>query len=951
VTLASLRRLVLLLSAVTLLLGIAASGASAFEVTDFDGLLTNKDGSATTQAGSHPYQITAGFDVNTVERPNGEIVPEESTKGIKVELPPGLIGDPTALPKCSLEDLEGAGALAECPADTQVGVATVRFGLLGLVNDSNFNLFNVQPRPGVPAEFGFNFLSVPILLKATVRTGADYGLNLELSNAPQGLALIGSKLTFWGVPGDPAHTRERGFDRNGFECSNPHSDPASCNHEVDPPIKPFLTMPATCPEAPLETTLHLDSWQHPGLDHSATFLSHDGAARPSPVVVDRCGDPRLALRPKLTIKPTTSEARSASGLEVDLQLPQKAVPPAVSDLYPDSDSDAALATPPLHTAVVRLPAGLTLNPAVASGLAACANAEIELAGSGPGRCPEGSKIGAAEVRTPLLDHPLRGGVYIARQRENKFGSLLAVYIGLTDPTGVVVKLAGRVDVNGATGQLTARFDENPQLPFSELRLDFFGGSGGAFITPETCGTFEGRGEFSSWSAVDPAHPTAEETTTATASFAIDRGPSGQPCGAAGFSPALSAGTASAAAGQYSPLLVRVSRADGTQQLSSVVARFPKGLLAKLAGIPYCPETKLASVSTAEGAAAAELAAPSCPQQSQVGTVSVGAGAGSPLFVNSGKVYLAGPYKGAPLSLGVIVPALAGPFDLGNVAVRVALRVDPEGAQITAVSDPLPTILHGIPLDIRSLALDVNRSQFILNPTNCTPSSVDPTVAAVGGATASLSQRFQIGGCDRLVFRPKLSLRLHGGVKRAALPALSAVLADPAGPGFANPASASVTLPVGQILEQAHLKSVCTQVQFAAGQCPPTSIYGFAKAVSPLLDQPLEGPVYLRANGGARPLPDLVADLNGQIRIDVVGVIDSPHQRLRTRFLNIPDAPVSQFSLSFKGAAKGLLVNSTQLCGKVHKATAVLSAQNGAAESSLPVVANDCKKKKKRHRAR
>jgi hypothetical protein len=942
---ASIRRVVLVLSAVALALAIAASGASAFEVTDFDGLLTNKDGSAATRAGSHPFQITAGFHVNTVERPNGEIVPEESTKGIEVELPPGLIGDPTALPKCSLEDLEGAGSLSECPADTQVGVATVRFGLLGLVNDSNFNLFNLQPRPGVPAEFGFNFLSVPILLKARLRTGADYGLNLELSNAPQGLALVGSKLTFWGVPGDPAHTRERGFDKGGFDCSSPHSDAASCNHEVDPPIRPFLTMPATCPEAPLETTLHLDTWQHPGLDHSLTFLSHDGGAPPSPVVVDGCADPRSTLRPTLTIKPTTSEARSASGLEVDLQLPQKAVPPAVSDLYPDSDSDAAIAAPPLHTAVVRLPTGLTLNPAVASGLSACANAEIELEGPGPGRCPEGAKIGAAEVHTPLLDHPLEGGIYIARQRENKFGSLLAVYIALTDPTGVVVKLAGRVDVNAATGQLTARFDDTPQLPFSELRLDFFGGNGGAFITPEACGTFEGKGEFSSWSAVDPAHPTAEETTTATASFAIDRG-----CGAAGFTPALSAGTASAAAGQYSPLLVRVSRADGTQQLSSVAARFPKGLLAKLAGIPYCPDATLASVSTAEGAGAAELAAPSCPQQSQVGTVSVGAGAGSPLFVNSGKVYLAGPYKGAPLSLGVIVPALAGPFDLGNVAVRVALRVDPEGAQITAVSDPLPTILHGIPLDIRSLSLDVNRSQFIVTPTNCTPSSVDATVASVGGATASLSQRFQMGGCDRLAFKPKLSLRLHGGVKRAALPALRAVLTDPAGPGFANPASAAVTLPVGQILEQAHLKSVCTQVQFAAGQCPPTSVYGFAKAVSPLLDQPLEGPVYLRANGGARPLPDLVADLNGQIRVDVVGVIDSPHQRLRTRFLNIPDAPVSQFSLSFKGAAKGLLVNSTPLCGRTNKATAKLAAQNGAAESSLPVVANDCKKKK-RHRAR
>lgn len=946
----SIPRFALLPMAVALLFGfILTASASAFELTEFDGTFENKNGSAATQAASHPFQVVSSFAVNTVQRQNGEVVPEESIKDIRVELPPGLIGDPSAVAKCSPGELAGVEGFAECPADSQVGVATVRLAFLGSIITPNLGIFNIQSRPGAPAEFGLNLLSIPIMLKARVRTGGDYGLDLELPSVPQGLAVIGARLTFWGVPGDSAHTRERGFDKNGLECSSPGSDAASCNHGFTLPIRPFLTVPSACTASPLETRIRLNSWQHPELDLTRSFFTHDNATPPNPVGIGGCNDPRLTLKPTLRIQPTTTESSSASGLDVNLELPTKTGPVgSAADLYVEGGGEAAVAAPPMHTAVVSLPAGLTVNPAVANGLSACTEAQVELNGPNPARCPEASKIGSADLVTPLLERPVKGSIYIARQGENKFGSLLAAYISLNDdPTGVVVKLAGRIEANGANGQLTARFDSSPQLPFSELRLKFFGGDGAVFITPDACGTYEGKGEFSSWAAADPANPLAAETATASAFFTIDRGASGQPCGGA-HRPILSAGTTQPTAGAHSPFVLRLSRDNGTQQFSSVTAKLPRGVLAKLAGVPYCPEAALGSISTREGAAAAEAAAPSCPPASQVGTVSVAVGAGAPFAINPGKVYLAGPYKGAPLSFAAIVPALAGPFDLGNVLVRVALQLDPETAQLTAVSDPLPRFLQGIALDIRSVSINVDRPQFILNPTNCSPTSVEAGVTSLRGATASLSQRFQVGGCQALSFAPKLSLKLKGGTKRRGHPALRAVLNYPTAPGYTNVAAAAVTLPPTAILENANLKDVCTQPQFAASQCPPGSVYGNAKAISPLLDQPLEGPVYLRANGGQRLLPDLVADLNGQIRINLVGHIDTVGRRLRTTFPGIPDAPISQFVLSLKGGRKkGLLVNSANLCAQVNRATVKISAQNGASTASRPAVANSCKRRKKR----
>jgi hypothetical protein len=915
-----------------------ASSAAAFEVTAFDGLVQESDGSAATQAGAHPFEATNTFSLNTVPDPVlGSGIPEENIKDVEVALPAGMIGNPTATPKCVNADLAVAG-IPRCSPNSQVGVASLTFNLFGEINQGHFPIFNMEPPPGVPAEFGFVVVGTPIYLTPKLLPDREYALAVGLNSVSQGLALIDSSIRFWGVPGDPTHTPERGFNEFGQSCADPLADPTSCTHEFTAPIKPFVTNPTACSVDPLSTGLELNTWQHPEVVTEKSFDSHDGQTPPNPVGITGCDDARLNFEPTLTADPTFARADSETGLEVDLELPQKNATVAdAADLYAGSGADAAIAVPALRSAVVRLPAGMSINPAAANGLAACSEAQIELGGPEPARCPRESKLGTAEVVSPLFEHTLPGEIFLAQQKLNKFGALLALYVVIDDPaTGTVIKLPGRLEADPQSGQLTTRFEENPQLPFSRLSLRFFGGTGAALKTPEACGAYTVTSEFSSWSGGAPAR--------SSNSFTLDRGADGKPCSAPGFAPTVHAGSGAPAAGQFSPFVLRLDRAEGEQRFASVNVKLPKGLLARLKGVPYCSDASLSQIPTAEGTGGAQAAAPSCPVASQVGVISTGLGSGARPFFAGGKVYLAGPYKGAPLSLALVVPALAGPFDLGNVVVRAALQIDPETAQVTVASDPIPSILHGIPTDIRSIVVDINRDQFTLNPTGCEPDSVAGSASSQRGLVASFSDRFQVGGCAGLRFKPQISLTLQGATKRAGHPALRAVVSYPAGGGYANVASASVQLPHSEFFENDHLTTICSRPQFAAGQCPRGSIYGNAAVTSPLLDQPLKGPVYLRSTGGKRGLPDLVAELNGQIEIDLVGHIDSKNQGLRATFVGVPDAPIEKFTLSMLGGRKGLLVNSTDICAGKHLATALFTAQNGKVAKARPAVRASCRRR-------
>jgi hypothetical protein len=616
------------------------------------------------------------------------------------------------------------------------------------------------------------------------------------------------------------------------------------------------------------------------------------------------------------------------------------------------------ASAPARDVTVTLPEGMSVNPSAANGLAACSESQIGYLSGVPGvhfseapqSCPNASKVGSLEVSSPLLDHKIKDGeggaraaVYVAKPFDNPFGSLLAIYLTVEDPqTGIIAKLAGKAEPDPKTGQLKTTFKENPQLPIEDFALHLFEGPEATLKTPLACGTHTTSSEMVPWSSPEGANASPSDSFV-TSVAAGGSGPCPTSEAQAPNKPSFTAGTVAVQAGAYSPFVLKLSRPDGSQRLTGIDTTLPPGLTGKLAGIPYCSEAAIAQAKSREAPSkgALEQQSPSCPSSSEVGTVTAGAGAGISPFYATGHAYLAGPYKGAPLSLVVIAPAVAGPFDLGAVVVRTALYVNPETARIHAVSDPLPSIIDGIPLDLRSISLTLGRPSFTLNPTNCDPLSITGSALALTGQSAALASPFQVGGCVALPFKPNLSLKLKGGTKRGDHPALTATLR--AKPGEANTASVSVSLPHSEFLDQAHIKTICTRVQFSAGAvpgaaCPKGSIYGEATAITPLLDQPLTGPVFLRSSN--HNLPDLVIALHGQVDVVVDGRIDSHKGGIRNTIEAAPDAPVTRFTLSMQGGKKGLLINSRDICRSKARATVQMVGQNGKANDFTPAVRNE-----------
>lgn len=888
----------------------------------FSAALTNEDGTSAVQAGSSPGSITTSFDITSQAKKILGFIPVTTTteqfRTTIAHVPQGVIGNPNATPeKCTAVQLTNS-EFTTCPPDSQVGY-------MRLDNETTIPLFNMVTPPGVPAMFGFNYELVPTVITAELR--ADYGLDVVNRDAVISIPLTNIDVTFWGVPADPSHDSMRGPAMEGCLGGRLGQMGRYCPTEATP--KAFLRLPTSCPNHPLAWDIESDSYLHP------ETWAHASTTTPAPV-----GCNQVEFTPTMEARPTTNVGDAPSGLEFHLHLPQNADPEGLAEAN-------------LKDAVVTLPPGMTINPASANGLGSCSTAQIGLTtaiGQTPIRftqeeaaCPDPSRLGSVEIDTPVVDHPLRGSVYLATPFENPYHTLIALYFEVHDPqTGVVVKIPARISTDPSTGQVKAIVEETPQLPFEDFHLNFDSGPHASLRTPASCGTFSSQSVMTPWTTPEGANASPSDT------FQVVKGANGGNCSASESQlPAnvsFSAGTLNPKGGAYSPFAFKVTRADGTQALKSVDTILPPGLLGRLAGVGYCNEPELAAAAANSGKA--EQASPSCPASSRVGGVNVGAGAGPSPYYASGNVYLAGAYKGAPYSLAFVVPAVAGPFDLGTVVTRVALYVDPETAQIHAVSDELPTILQGIPLDIRSVAVNFDRNQFTLNPTSCDPMAVTGTVGSVFGQSIGVSNPFQVGGCQELGFKPKLSLQLRGGTKRAQHPELRAVLR--ARPGDANISWAQVTLPHSEFLDQAHIGTICTRVQFAAGQCPARSVYGYAKAVSPLLAQPLEGPVYLRSS--SHKLPDLVAALRGQFEVDLAAKIDTgKHNGLRSTFEMVPDAPVTEFVLQMKGGKKGLLENSTDICRRKNSVSALLEAHNGKTADQNPVLkVRGCRKTARHH---
>jgi uncharacterized repeat protein (TIGR01451 family) len=896
--------------------------------------LTELDGQPTTQAGSHPYQvIPSSFAVHTKPAPPGSkaaFVPAGGdVKDVTVTLPRGMAANPTesVAKRCTAIEFTTVKTISlpgpafyngnSCPEGSAVGMVLVQ-QVEGTSGFLPLPLYNLVPPPGMPAQFGFQILNLPFYIDTEVRPDQDYRIVGTARNLTQIKRLTSATLILWGTPADPRHDALRGSCLNELPEIFPLSN-GTCSAGIADP-KPLFRMPTSC-AGTMETRIDVSNWTTAG----ELFSQTDTAPAPS-------GCNQLEFEPTLEARPTTDVADSPTGLHALVHIPQNEEPDG-------------LGTADLRETVVTLPKGIAINPASANGLAACSPGQVGLT-SAPGapatfsaaaaQCPEAARIGSVEINTPAVDHPLKGGVYVAAPHDNPFNTLLALYIAVDDAqSGVVVKLAGEVEADPVTGQLTTTFAETPQQPFEDFKLDFFGGAAAALRTPPTCGTYTTTSTMTPWSAPESGPPATPSDT-----YSISKAPGGSCAGseaALPHAPSFNAGTIAPIARAYSPFVINLRREDGSQEFGSLTVTPPPGLLGKLAGIPYCPEGALLAAQLKTGTQ--EKAAPSCPASSRVGTVDVGAGAGPAPYYTQGAAYLAGPYKGAPLSLAIVTPATAGPYDLGTVVVRTALKVDPETTRITAVSDPIPHILQGIPLDVRSIAVKLDRPSFTLNPTSCDPMAVTGQAESVLGQVAPLSQPFQVGECGALDFKPKLSLRLKGGTKRSQFPALTATLMMPE--GGANIARASVALPHSEFLEQGHIGTICTRVQFAANACPAASVYGSARAFSPLLDKPVEGPVYLRSSNN--PLPDLVADLNGQIHVALAGRIDTVRGGIRTTFEGVPDAPVSKFVLSMKGGKKSLLVNSRDICKRTSRAVAEFDAQNGKVSDSRPKLVAKCKK--------
>jgi hypothetical protein len=877
------------------MVGLAAPAAQAeFGIAEFSGS-TSIEGQFSRQAGAHA-DLSTSLKLATEPGPFGILRLTGEPKDITVELPPGIVGNPTALPTCTPTDLVRGenGKQPLCASESQVGVAFIEFEPGGL---TKFPVFNMERPNDLPALFALNYAGAIIYFRSTVRS-SDFGVDTTIPSISQAEPIYSLGLTVWGVPADPSHDAER-WDPNKGGVEVPGFGIAS---KAVP--APFLTNPTSCQAAPSETRAAADSWQAVGdFVHSSLTADPDGV----PFVWGGCG--RVPFHPSITVTSGTHRSANPTGLELNLGNAQ------VQDPY-------GIASANVKKVVTEFPQGMSASPSAVAGLGACSLAQVKLATNEPTTCPDSSKIGNVSIHTPLLEEELQGEVVLASQNDNPFHSTFAVYLLVRGP-GVFLKLPGELNIDKQTGQLKTVFEDLPQLPFDNVNFDFRGGPTALFTTPNVCGTYKTRTEITSWASPEPI--------VIEAPMQIDENCTG----GGSFNPQLQAGVANPVAGAKSPLTIRIKRQDGEQNLSRFDLTLPQGELASLKGVGVCPEAVAPSGN--------------CPKASQVGisTTAIGTGA-FPLFIpQPGKaptaLYLAGPYKGAPYSLVALVPAQSGPFDFGNIVVRTAINLNPVTAQVIAESDPLPQILEGVPIQYRDVRIEVQKPDFTINPTSCEQREVKTSIYSTQGAVSHPSVPTKVGDCGALNFGPKLDFSLKGGTNRGDFQALSATLTT--GKKEANISRVAVTLPHSEFLEQGHIGTVCTRVQFAAKKCPDASIYGTARAVTPLLDQPLEGPVYLRSS--THSLPDLVAQLNGQFDIELAGRIDSQNGGIRNTFEVVPDAPVSKFTLKMKGGAKSLLVNSRNLCKSVSRASVRMVGQNGMTHNESPVVENSCGKKAKK----
>jgi hypothetical protein len=978
-----------------------STAAPAFGVEEFSMVPEEVGGEVDVQAGSHPFQFTTGFSLN---QNFDSHKPPALPRNLAFNLPAGMIGNATAVRQCTDQQFaailgSGGGTGNRCPADSALGAVTLTFDepIQTHLNTVAVPLFNLTPEVGEPARFGFEFDHTVVDLDTGVRAGSDYGVVVKVNNITQLTNYLSSTVTIWGVPGDPRHDGARGWGciRGGkltpeFELGLPVNE-FPCEKSTEPNPPPFLTMPTAC-TLPFTASVEGVSWPtlaNPSgvplqnAEHGTDTLKDEFERT---LGVSGCNT--LPFAPSIEVSPDVQSASTSTGLKVDVKVPQEV-----------SNNAAGLASSAVKDITVALPEGVTVNPAGGNGLSSCSTGQVgftKAAKLNPeaepenetdlftptlpeplspgmnlealGFCPNASKIGTARIVSPLIKDPVVGSVYLASQNANPFGSLLAAYIVAEDPvSGTIVKLPGRISLcetagevlNGLTcaapGQLITQFKNNPQLAFEDAELHFFGGERAPLATPPHCGPYTTSASFTPWSQT-PAVPS-------TSTFNITSGPGGGPCPGPTlpFTPSLAAGVSNINAGSFTPLTTTISRADGNQDMQSVQLHMPAGLEGILAGVKLCDE--------------ANANAGTCPPESQIGETTVSAGVGAdPVSVKGGKVYITEGYKGAPFGLSIVNPVKAGPFDLEHdnanpnnnppcdcVVVRAKIEVDPTTANLTITTDPsghhaIPHLIDGIPVQIKAVNVTINREHFTFNPTNCNPMSLTGAIVSDEGASSPVSDPFQVTNCATLAFKPGFAVSTTGKNSKANGAALKVRLTYPKAPfgSQANIRSVKVELPKQLPSRLTTLQKACTNAQFQTNPagCPQASIIGHAKATTPLLPVPLEGPAYFVSHGG-EAFPSLIVVLQGYgVTLDLVGTtFISKTGITSSTFKTVPDAPVGTFELTLPQGKFSALAANGNLCGSKLTMPTEFLAQNGAKiDQSTSISVTGCAKKKALTRA-
>ena len=860
------------------------------------------------QSGGHPFIGVTDFQVNTTA--SGE--PDGTVKNVRVDIPPGLISDPQAVPHCS----DSALSTDSCPNATQLGIVELEawesLGPIGQQVYVGTSVYNLSPEAGhcsgYVSDYAFNTPGGRIDICGQIRSTSDDGLYFTISS-PQSPELIRSTLIFWGVPGDTGHDPQRGWSCGVLSVSlAPCNPPASgASH---PEGTPFLSNPSACLPAGQDSTLNLDSY------------AGDHATATSTTPVPAIGCASVPFAPSVTVTPQSTVSDLPTAVDVDVHVPQ-------------NEDPAGQATANLKDARVTLPPGMTLNPSAANGLAACAPAQFGQGSDAPPTCPTASQVGTVEIDTPLLASPLTGSVFVGCDGASPAtpcpatNALAYLYLYLSGQ-GVTQKLLGTVTADARTGQLTTTFLDQPQVPFTDLKLHLNGGPAAPVANPLSCGTATTTSSLTPYSG--------NPSVSASSSFTVGSTATGGCLQPIPFAPGLSVTPATSQAGAFdSPLKFTITRPDQQQYLGRMTLALPPGLVGIISRVPLCP--------------AAPAQAGSCPPASRIGAATVVAGSGPQPISQVGRVYLTGAYAGAPFGLSIVVPAVAGPFNLGTVVTRAALQIDKTDAHVTIVSDPLPQVVGGIPLRIRRIDVAIDRAGFMVNPTSCSSSAVDASLVSTLGSTAVAMSPFGATGCAALRFAPRVRIGLadRGQTTSGKHPTLTATVTSTL--GQANIRSTQVTLPLSLALDPKNASHVCSVSASQKDACPPRTIVGSATVDTPVLSKPLAGKVYLvqgirigPQGQTIRTLPALLITLRGQVAIDLRAqtAVDS-HNRLVTTFASVPDAPITRFTLNITGGRHGILVvtGHANLCRRAQVARAIVGSQSGVTHGLAVAVGTPC----------